>query len=298
MKKKTDKSSAWWIPSTSSSSSSFDGAPNNDSKVWWNFSPAPPPPPPTTTNFCTSDMNLDDLSGGDGLLDLVIDDFCPPQQLMNGVGNTRSSSSSSSQSNNNNEQFMLHLPSTSYSSTTMTRSYDAIAQDHVNGTTTTVTGAIRASLCKAANFKSSFLKGTKSNTNSNDDSDKLSDISSTSSCDDGDDEDDDRGSAYSESTNDDNDNNDDDIIAQPPRTLGLIFFDFIRCIAVSANIRCINTQLMPLFVMLTTTTTTTTSSSSSIHINKQQHHSNNMDDIDIVSIAWHGRIDGTIGQCE
>jgi hypothetical protein len=266
-----------------SSSSSFDGAPNNDAKVCWNYSPAPPLLP-TTNNFCTSDLNfhLDDLSGGDGLLDLVIDDFCPPQQLMNGDGNTSSSSSSSSQSNNNNEQFMLHLPS-SYSSTTMTRSYDAMAQDH-GVTTTTVTGAIRASLSKAANFKS-FFKGTKSNTNSNDDSDKLSDISSTSSCDDDDDEDNDRDSAYSESTNDDNDNdnneendNNDDIIAQPPRTLGLIFFDFIRCIAVSANIRCINTQLMPLFVMMTTS-----SRSSTININKQHH--NNMDDIDILSIS-------------
>jgi len=53
---------------------------------------------------------------------------------------------------------------------------------------------------------------------------------------------------------DDDENNDDDdsieIIEQPHRTMGLIFFDFIRCIAMSANVRCLNTQLMPIFMSL------------------------------------------------
>ena len=69
-----------------------------------------------------------------------------------------------------------------------------------------------------------------------------SDISSSSTINDDDDDD------------DDDENNDDDdsieIIEQPHRTLGLIFFDFIRCIAMSANVRCLNTQLMPIFMSL------------------------------------------------
>ena len=39
-----------------------------------------------------------------------------------------------------------------------------------------------------------------------------------------------------------------DEIEQPHRTLGLIFFDFIRFVAISANLRCVNTQLMPVFM--------------------------------------------------
>ena len=39
-----------------------------------------------------------------------------------------------------------------------------------------------------------------------------------------------------------------DEIEQPHRTLGLILFDFIRFIAISANVRCINTQLVPIFL--------------------------------------------------
>ncbi len=39
-----------------------------------------------------------------------------------------------------------------------------------------------------------------------------------------------------------------DEIEQPHRTLGLLFFDFIRFIAISANLRCVNTQLMPIFM--------------------------------------------------
>lgn len=39
-----------------------------------------------------------------------------------------------------------------------------------------------------------------------------------------------------------------DEIEQPHRTLGLIFFDFIRFIAISANVRCVNTQMMPVFL--------------------------------------------------
>jgi hypothetical protein len=263
MMKKTDTATnkSWWM----STSSSYDGgtaAPNNDddAKVWW--SSAPPPP---SGNVC-SDLNLD--GSGGGLLDLVIDDFFCPRQFI-GIG----TSSSSSQSDD--DQFKSLLPS--YSSTTMTRSYDAVARDANDNNTSlgnnTVTNVIRASLLlsKANNFKS-FFKG---NNNTNDDSDdKLSDISSTSSCEDDDHDDgDEHGSLYSESNND-NDDDDDDIIAQPPRTLGLIFFDFIRCLAVSANIRCINTQLMPLFIM------TTTSSSRSSNI--KPHH--NMD-IDILSIS-------------
>jgi hypothetical protein len=51
---------------------------------------------------------------------------------------------------------------------------------------------------------------------------------------------------------DDDDDDDDsiEIIEQPHRTMGLIFFDFIRCIAISANVRCLNTQLMPIFMAL------------------------------------------------
>ena len=72
--------------------------------------------------------------------------------------------------------------------------------------------------------------------------------------------------SYSSSNNSDNSNNDDsyydsddddddgsseyeeDEIEQPHRTLGLIFFDFIRFVAISANVRCINTQMMPVFL--------------------------------------------------
>ena len=39
-----------------------------------------------------------------------------------------------------------------------------------------------------------------------------------------------------------------DEIEQPHRTLGLLFFDFIRFVAISANLRCVNTQLMPIFM--------------------------------------------------
>ena len=69
--------------------------------------------------------------------------------------------------------------------------------------------------------------------------------------------------SFSSSNNSDNSNNDDsyydsddddsseyeeDEIEQPHRTLGLIFFDFIRFVAISANVRCINTQMMPVFL--------------------------------------------------
>ena len=255
MMKKTDtatnKSSAWWM-STSSSYEDGTAAPNN------NNNDAKP-----STNVC-GDLNLD--GSGGGLLDLVIDDFFCPRQLI-GIGTSYSQS--------DNDQFKSLLPS--YSSTTMTRSYDAVARDANDNNNSslgnnTVTNVIRASLLLSkANFFNSFFKA---NNNKNDDSDdKLSDISSTSSCEDDDrDDGDEHGSSYSESNND-NDDDDDDIIAQPPRTLGLIFFDFIRCLAVSANIRCINTQLMPLFIM------TATSSRSS---NIKPHH--NMD-MDILSIS-------------
>ena len=39
-----------------------------------------------------------------------------------------------------------------------------------------------------------------------------------------------------------------DEIEQPHRTIGLLFFDFIRFVAISANLRCVNTQLMPIFM--------------------------------------------------
>lgn len=93
-----------------------------------------------------------------------------------------------------------------------------------------------------------------------DDERQLSDMSSTSHGEDAsgsssdnvgdwddDDDDDNRGSSCSYSDNEEEDGCDE--IAQPPRTLGLIFFDFVRCVAVSANIRCINTELFPLFLV-------------------------------------------------
>ena len=60
-------------------------------------------------------------------------------------------------------------------------------------------------------------------------------------------------SSSSESDNDyssyDSDDDDDDhSLEQPHRTLGLIFFDFIRFIALSANIRFFNTELMPVLM--------------------------------------------------
>ena len=61
------------------------------------------------------------------------------------------------------------------------------------------------------------------------------------------------GSSNSEEDEDDEDeyDSDDDYydeIEQPHRTLGLILFDFIKFIAISANVRCINTQLVPIFL--------------------------------------------------
>ncbi|KAL3810335.1 hypothetical protein ACHAXA_002529 [Cyclostephanos tholiformis] len=58
------------------------------------------------------------------------------------------------------------------------------------------------------------------------------------------------GPTSSDSDDDDDDDEDDDDceIEQPHRTLGIIFFDFVRCVAVSANCRCVSTQLMPLFL--------------------------------------------------
>lgn len=59
-------------------------------------------------------------------------------------------------------------------------------------------------------------------------------------------------SSSSESDNDyssyDSDDDDDHSLEQPHRTLGLIFFDFIRFIALSANIRFFNTELMPVLL--------------------------------------------------
>ncbi len=52
------------------------------------------------------------------------------------------------------------------------------------------------------------------------------------------------------SSDDDDDEESIEIIEQPHRTMGLVFFDFIRCIAISANVRCINTQLMPVFMSM------------------------------------------------
>lgn len=39
-----------------------------------------------------------------------------------------------------------------------------------------------------------------------------------------------------------------DEIEQPHRTLGLIFFDFLRFVALSADVRCVNTQMVPVFL--------------------------------------------------
>ena len=41
---------------------------------------------------------------------------------------------------------------------------------------------------------------------------------------------------------------DEDEIEQPHRTLGLIFFDFLRLMALSASGRCVNTQIVPVFL--------------------------------------------------
>ena len=78
------------------------------------------------------------------------------------------------------------------------------------------------------------------NDNSNNNNDNVqSDISSEDSC-------------YNGVDDHDHDDDDDsiEIIEQPHRSMGLIFFDFIRCIAVSANVRCLNTQLMPIIMSL------------------------------------------------
>jgi len=37
-------------------------------------------------------------------------------------------------------------------------------------------------------------------------------------------------------------------IEQPHRTMGLIFFDFIRFVAIFANVRHVNTQIVPVFL--------------------------------------------------
>ena len=55
--------------------------------------------------------------------------------------------------------------------------------------------------------------------------------------------------SYYDSDDDDSSSEyEEDEIEQPHRTLGLIFFDFIRFVAISANVRCINTQMMPVFL--------------------------------------------------
>ena len=47
----------------------------------------------------------------------------------------------------------------------------------------------------------------------------------------------------------DYDSSDEEIeLEQPHRTLGLIFFDFLRFVAISANLRMINTQMVPVFL--------------------------------------------------
>lgn len=71
--------------------------------------------------------------------------------------------------------------------------------------------------------------------------DVASDISNHSSSDDGDDDDSSCDGSSSEYY-------DEDEIEQPHRTLGLIFFDFIRFVAISANVRCVNTQMVPVFL--------------------------------------------------
>jgi hypothetical protein len=65
----------------------------------------------------------------------------------------------------------------------------------------------------------------------------LSDISNDSSSSESDND-------YSSYDSDDDDHS----LEQPHRTLGLIFFDFIRFIALSANIRFFNTELMPVLM--------------------------------------------------
>ena len=76
-------------------------------------------------------------------------------------------------------------------------------------------------------------------------SEEASDISGTSTSGDDDDDSSDSGSGDSSGSGSDDDERE---IEQPHRTLGLIFFDFVRCVAVSANMRCVSTQLMPLFL--------------------------------------------------
>jgi len=39
-----------------------------------------------------------------------------------------------------------------------------------------------------------------------------------------------------------------DDIEQPHRTLGLLFFDFLRFVTIGVNVRCVNTQMVPLFL--------------------------------------------------
>ena len=56
----------------------------------------------------------------------------------------------------------------------------------------------------------------------------------------------DSGSSYT-STSSNYDDYDYDI-EQPHRTLGLICFDFLRFVAISANVRMINTQMVPVFL--------------------------------------------------
>ena len=79
--------------------------------------------------------------------------------------------------------------------------------------------------------------------NINGEEDDTSDISNQSSRSNDNSDDDD-------SSCDDSDNSSQyyDEIEQPHRTLGLLFFDFIRFVAISANLRCVNTQLMPIFM--------------------------------------------------
>ena len=77
----------------------------------------------------------------------------------------------------------------------------------------------------------------------------LSDISGTSTSGDDDDDDSyDSGSGDSSGSGSRDEDDGEREIEQPHRTLGLIFFDFVRCVAVSANMRCVSTQLMPLFL--------------------------------------------------
>lgn len=74
--------------------------------------------------------------------------------------------------------------------------------------------------------------------------DEPSDISNRTSSSGGDGDGDEDGSSCSGSSASEYE----DEIEQPHRTLGLIFFDFIRFVAISADLRCINTQLMPVFM--------------------------------------------------